>query len=135
MQKNLINFSVLILLLIFICFLLTSCSQCNYIKANDINKLKKIKNVSFEITTIEGKTYFTKEFIMNSDTLIFMNYSTQLGHKNYEIKLALNSIKTIKYCEFNTKQAFVKGLKFFSIVLLFITLYFWGPLHVGTIGG
>jgi hypothetical protein len=122
MRKKHIIIDSIICLLVLLCSLFTSCSYCNHIKADDLQKLQVPKNVSLEITTVEGIHYYTRQFIISGDTLIF-DSSTQSGRKKEDMKLGLDSIQYIRYCEYNTKRAVITGLKFaFYVSLPYIVI-------------
>jgi hypothetical protein len=122
MRKKRIIIDSIICLVLLLCSLFTSCSYCNHIKADDLQKLQVPKNVSLEITTVEGTHYYTRQFVISGDTLIF-DSSIQSGRNKEEMKFGFDSIQYIRYCEYNTKLAVITGLKFaFYISLPFIVL-------------
>ena len=112
-----------------------SCSHCLHLSGDSFESIKKTENVQLEIWTKEGQVLLTRNFEVAHDSLIIKDASAHLGEKGKVIKVALNSIASVKYCESNSRQAYLNGWKVYTIVMILIAIYLWAPLNVGTIGG
>ncbi|MBD3383910.1 hypothetical protein GF407_03185 [candidate division KSB1 bacterium] len=124
---------ILLLLCLVTALFINSCSYCEYVPKESYLTIDPEQKIHLEIHTIDGVEYVTRNFSFINDSLVI--YMDSKRQKNEAKIISVESIKTIKYCEFSTNKARKSGLIFTTITLLVQIIVLTAPLKMGTIGG